>query len=341
MWSTMTTDLGGRFGHIEEQRVKRTYFSLAAAAWVGATLLWGPSAAYSSALYWSERANLGGANRIVRADANGGPATTVRALSGPSESFYVDQPGQRLFWSVGGGPSETVRYANLDGSGSESALPRAGGPAFGIAVDAAAGKVYSSVPVTGSLNRYDFATAESRAIFSGSSIILGPSDIALDPVQQRIYWSESFQIMRGSTEGTMLETFVPSDGRFSVLDLDVDPENGYLYWISLGQFPTSVIRRARLDGTAAENVVVAGDEFTRHLAIALDPGGALYWFERPEGGATVLRRSNLDGSGASTLPHIVPTGADKLQFVVPEPSTIALGLVAIVALMVRHRHLSW
>jgi hypothetical protein len=74
-----------------------------------------------------------------------------------------------------------------------------------------------------------------------------------------------------------------------------------LYWAENG---TNRIRRAGLDGSAPQNIVISNLGFPADIEI--DSGaGKLYWADRD---LDVIRRANLDGSGVETVVSVPASG---------------------------------
>ena len=72
--------------------------------------------------------------------------------------------------------------------------------------------------------------------------------------------------------------------------------SGKIYWIDDG---TNKIQRANLDGSNVEDLIVAGLDRPRRLALDTI-GGKMYWTDRSAGAATISR-ANLDGSNIEIL----------------------------------------
>ena len=89
------------------------------------------------------------------------------------------------------------------------------------------------------------------------------------------------------------------------LDLTV----GKMYW---GDKNNKTIRRANLDGSSMEDLVIVG--INEPCGLALDvAAGKMYWTDKPE---KAIRRANLDGSNVE---DVIPSGLD-------EPLALALDL---------------
>jgi len=122
-------------------------------------------------------------------------------------------------------------------------------------------------------------------------IVLG---LASPAVAQMMYWtSDSGQsIHRASIDGGQIEDLVT--GEPDPVGLALDIFAGKMYWSE--RF--GGIRRANLDGSAAETVIEMDSSFGPR-GVALDVGaGKIYWVCDT---ADTIQRANLDGSDIETL----------------------------------------
>jgi hypothetical protein len=138
-----------------------------------------------------------------------------------------------------------------------------------------------------------------------------PISLALDPIDNAIYWTQIPQsIARSNLDGSAVETVIQFafGGAFSAIA--VDSIGKKLYWTdSLADS----IRRANLDGTNVE-VVLTGVIHSNGIALDV-AAGKMYWTESSSGQR--IRRANLDGSQVEDL---ITTG-------LVQPSGISLDLV--------------
>lgn len=119
-----------------------------------------------------------------------------------------------------------------------------------------------------------------------------PEALAADPLGLKIYWFDAlnWSLHRANFDGTDYETLRASGS--SIRDLAVDSQARKLYWLEYMR-----VRRANLDGTGAEDLVVSG--LSNPSSIALDQlAGKVYWTDY---GSSRISRANLDGSNVETL----------------------------------------
>ncbi len=137
-----------------------------------------------------------------------------------------------------------------------------------------------------------------------SEIAVALGSVALDPVNEKIYWN-SYQhvpghefprvtLRRADLDGDALEEIL----LFGSFNLGIDPAGGKIYYVEAEHADCSFcgsINKANLDGDG-DQILVYRTGWTP-LAIDLD-GGKLYW-EHWDG--RLLMSANLDGSGQQVL----------------------------------------
>jgi hypothetical protein len=125
--------------------------------------------------------------------------------------------------------------------------------------------------------------------------LFDPKDVAVDPVQQQLYWVNQEGVHQTNLDGSGQVRIVDISIRPAVYDVAVDPLGGWVYWSSYERpgDPPAQIQRSRFDGTDVETLM-QGLDAEHYLPIALDPLDAkLYWFDRS---TSRIRRANLDAS---------------------------------------------
>ncbi len=190
----------------------------------------------------------------------------------------------RLYWGNEGG---AVRSGNLDGSGV-AITERAGNPC-GVALDPAAGKLYSA-------NWFGGGITVANLDGSGVTTVLYPEagdnlcGIAVNPATGKLYWADfSTQAIRvGNANGTGVPTTLFTEpGGSAPSGVAIDVAGGKIYWTN--QFSDEV-RVGNLDGTGLATTVYAGEDNPIGVALA---NGKLYWTDLNAG---QVRVGNLDGS---------------------------------------------
>ncbi|MCG8408458.1 MAG: thrombospondin type 3 repeat-containing protein [Phycisphaerales bacterium] len=137
-----------------------------------------------------------------------------------------------------------------------------------------------------------------------------PSAIALDKAGGKLYWADvQPSVLRGvhrvNLDGSNAELIVESTEAQSPRGVAISPGLSKVYWTDSA---TQKIRRANLDGSGVEDVLV-GLSFPYAIAID-DVGGWLFWTDL---GLQSIHRARLDGSSAEIV-------------VSNQPSPFAIGL---------------
>jgi DNA-binding beta-propeller fold protein YncE len=196
-----------------------------------------------------------------------------------------------IYWSSYMSPGG-VLHGDLGGSGAQSLFTGEGSPE-GIAIDAAAGKIYWSDTTSGTIRVGNLDGTGARDLYTGENQASG---VAIDPSAGLIYWADSVSgsgaIRVGSLDGTATARSLFANESYPI-GVTIDPADGKIYW---GSYDTFVIRVGNLDGTGARTLF-SNENYPTQLAI--DPAaGRIYWTNEFAG---VLRAGNLDGTGATNL----------------------------------------
>ena len=160
----------------------------------------------------------------------------------------------------------------------------------GVAIDAAAGKVYWASYGGNAIRVANLDGTGARNLFASES---GPTGITFDAAAGRLYWTNygSGAIRTGKSDGTGAANVTTGESQPSGIALDRSA--GKLYW---GQYGPGKVRVISLAGGGATDVVTAEPYVT---GVAVDPAaGRLYWTNEFAG---VIRTGALNGSGARNL----------------------------------------
>jgi hypothetical protein len=166
-----------------------------------------------------------------------------------------------------------------------------------------------------------------------------PDGIAVDIEAGHIYWTNmgvpnrnDGSIERADLDGRNRKTIVPQAGTFTPKQLQLDKENGKLYWCDREGMR---VMRSNLDGSNIETLVDTshgdprpGPDATRWcVGIAVDPErGQIYWTQKgPEkGGLGRLFRANSEIPKGETAAQ--RTDIEVLYDGLPEPIDLELDL---------------
>ena len=178
--------------------------------------------------------------------------------------------------------SDTISRANLAGGGGGE-IPVAGpapeGP-YGMAIDAAAGKLYWINYDSETIEYANLDGTGAALLNTGGATVSQPAGLAIDPPAGRIYWPNngaqdkiSYASLNGSGGGDLNTTGATLSEPYGVA---VHPAAGRIYWAN---FAGGKISYANLDGSGGGNVDT-GLFFLEPLGIAVDAAvGKLYWPE--------------------------------------------------------------
>src|SRR5260370_4967940 len=165
-----------------------------------------------------------------------------------------------------------------------------------------------------------------------------PDGIAVDVEGGHIYWTNmgvpnrnDGSIERADLDGRNRKTIIPQGCRFTPKRLQLDKENGKLYWCDREGMR---VMRSNLDGSSVETLVETGrgdadrrDQTKWCVGIAVDAGrGQIYWTQKgPEkGGLGRLFRANIEIPKGETSAQ--RTDLEGLFDGLPEPIDLALDL---------------
>jgi sugar lactone lactonase YvrE len=223
-------------------------------------------------------------------------------------AFMAAVAGIRLFQSANALCQETHIYwfdstpniwrANLDGSHPFRPIY---GELFGdVTADPRTATIYWTSDR--GVVRSNLDGTNETTLFSFPSQFYTAGDIAIDPIRNNLYFSDSRNniIYRSNIDGSAPTVIVPSSGvsrvNKGITDICLDPVAQKIYW----NFD-STFHRANLDGSQVEDLFTAS---TNIGDFEIDPRyGQIYWSSGGETarGSGSVRRANLDGSAQQTL----------------------------------------
>jgi hypothetical protein len=200
-----------------------------------------------------------------------------------------------------GSGNPLVSFANLDGSGGGDLVPGAAGDfADGVAIDAAAGRLYYGRTTSGE-DKISFVNLDGSGrgdLPTPGATVTAPNGLAIDPAAGMLYWASygtnqiGFARLDGGGAGFVNTAPANVNGPIGVA---IDPAAGRIYWANNG--PGADISFANLNGTGGANLNTAGATSAAAWGVALDvAGGRIYW-----GNDTVISFARLDGTGGADL----------------------------------------
>ena len=229
-------------------------------------------------------------SRILRSDLDGTNLENViisRWLY--LRSLVVDSSRRKIYWIH----SDKIFRANLNGTDVEM-IVQAWEP-WDLVIDEENGKIYwldrhpKSPPVLACAN-LDGSGQETVVVWDNPPLIfISPRAIAIDSIEQKIYFIRGGAIQRADTDGSNVEIVL--DGLEKVdldVNLAVDTNGRQLYWTDS---KAGTLYRATLDGGNVETIV----QQAKIGAITLHSAGEkIYWVDKMQG--LTVHCANLDGS---------------------------------------------
>lgn len=224
----------------------------------------------SNSLFWTDVDS----DRIERVDLNapsGASSGVVTTSLVFPQDLDVSVTAGKLFWAEAG--QNRVEASNLDGS-ARSVLFSAVTTAIGV--DDVNGKIYSenrSTAGRGSIVRSNFDGTEFEEVISDVPTAV---DIAIDPLNEVIYWTSSAGLMEGNGgicrvdfDGTNFAEIFVLGSNLDTLGIALDSSNGKLYFSQEVSPSRTDIYRMNLDGSDPE-VVATGFGLIVHMALVPD-----------------------------------------------------------------------
>ena len=301
--------------------------------------------AIAGTLVWSSTSGF----RRAKIDSDSlGPITDIQKESSTTSAFDIDLQSGRMYWST----SRAILSSNADGSDIqthilETQLPNGSDSSrwiSGLEIDQLNDVMYFADKRHNSIYKSDLHGKNIVTIIpehgppgNGNGI----SEVRIDLDAGHIYWTDNRlnQVRRANLDGTDSTTIIQTVNRPYGLALDL--VNGKVYWTESGAMSQfGRIRRADLDGESIEMIVDSGLWFP--LGLDVDPdANRLFWTDTwfaagiPFHPATI-QTSTLDGQNRQILADF---GASHrvfaLNFVIPEPESLTLLVVSIVAPLMR------
>jgi len=168
---------------------------------------------------------------------------------------------------------------------------------FGLAVDAAGGKVYWTDYGTGTIRRANLDGSAVEGLISTAAL---PSGIALDVPAGKMYWADVglHEIRRADLDGSNEQIVVSGVGIGVAVAVAVHSGAGQVYWTDIKQ---QAIKRANFDGTGMETLVSGAVNTPTALQLDLS-AGKMYWADSRK---DMIARANLDGTSFEELIKII------------------------------------
>jgi len=204
-----------------------------------------------------------------------------------------------------------ISFAGLSGSGG-GALTTGGHP-LGVAIDAAAGRIYwANYPNTSTFactagsggNTISFENLGGGSVGNvptGSATVNGPDGVAIDPAAGRIYWANELgnKISYANLNGSGGADIVTGAATVSCpAGVAVDPAIGKIFWANQ---TANKISYANLNGTGGGDLSTGSASVNGPYGVAIDPvAGRIYWTNTGNNTVSYAALSGLSGADLNT-----------------------------------------
>lgn len=218
------------------------------------------------------------ADRVMSVSTGGSGATTLFSglPFGNPNDLAVDAAAGKVYIADGTG-GQAVRVANLNGSGSVTALYNVGISVSGIALDVQHQQVYfttqGSNPTDDRVMRVNFDGTGATTLYSGATSFANPNGLALDLAAGKLYVADGTggqSIKVGNLDGSGSLTTV-LDVHINVSGLALDPANQAIYFTTQSATPADDrVMRVSYTGTGATTLYSGAGAFANPNHLALD-----------------------------------------------------------------------
>lgn len=219
-------------------------------------------------------------------------AATGVVIVVPSAARAADS----VFWT--NSYDATIAFAWLDGSGADRLGSTGAGPQ-GVAIDAAAGRIYWAIAGINAIVSARLGGTDPRVLNTAGVDVYSPHGIAIDAAAGRIYWANegnntiSYARLDGSGGGQLNTTGATVSYPQGVT---IDAAAGRIYWANVA---ANTISYARLDGSGGGNLNVGSAPVNGPEGVAIDAASGLIYWANWLGNSIAFAR--LDGSGGGQL----------------------------------------
>ena len=216
-------------------------------------------------VYWTEagsirRANLDGTNRQNVVTGLSTPAS-LSISSAPVEVLIPQSQRPPIYWQTGTGGLQRLTGATV------SSFPQAAQNATGIAVDAAAGKVYWIEKIDDRSGRIRSSNLDGTNVRLVASLTSVPMGIAVDVSNKRLYITNGWgKVQRFDVDGRNFRSDMIT-GLSAPRGIAVDAAGGRIYWTEQTSETTGRLQSANLNGG---NVRLVASLTSAPMGIAVD-----------------------------------------------------------------------
>ena len=216
-------------------------------------------------VYWTEagsirRANLDGTNRQNVVTGLGTPAS-LSISSAPVEVLIPQSQRPPIYWQTGTGGLQRLTGATV------ASFPQAAQNATGLAVDAAAGKIYWIEKIDDRSGRIRAANLDGTNVRLVAALTSAPMGIAVDVSNKRLYITNGWgKVQRLDVDGRNFRSDMIT-GLSAPRGIAVDAAGGRIYWTEQTSETTGRLQSANLNGG---NVRLVASLTSAPMGIAVD-----------------------------------------------------------------------
>jgi hypothetical protein len=256
-------------------------------------------------LYFTENGGLGNDESIYKCALWGGTITLLHPGWGPSDPWggnssthvgdiTLDETEDMIYWvTTDLNGEDHIARALSDGSGTPEIVVSAGTRIGRITVNPAGNKIFWTEPDNGRIMRSSLTggsiTVLYETSFGGPLTIENPEAIAIDTVNNRVYWSDDAGIRKAPIAGGGTVTTINST--VGVTEIELDVADSKLYFTTTGG-----VYRTTLSGTSQTLLYSADLGSVAITAFGLNLNTArVYWCEDGD-----ILRAPISGGGSIT-----------------------------------------
>jgi len=222
-------------------------------------------------IYWTNP----GKGTIQQANPNGTDMLDLITGLNLPEDVIIDPTDDKIYWTEGPRQNDvsgedidvwSIRRADIDGANREVFYYSDSwyGEIRGLAIDQDNKTVYWTDGLSIESMKTDKSQAIPNKVVQGASIF----DVAIDTVNQHLYWTESIGgfIRRSNLDGSRKRIVVT--GVINPHGLAVDPISEKIYWTAGEDGKTGKVQWANFDGTNIDDVIQKTSPSPKYIVLA-------------------------------------------------------------------------
>lgn len=257
-------------------------------------------------IYWTLRATPNQSSKIRKSNFDGTSVEDLTNITFPPtpgvvsgiHGVTVKSGTNAIYWI--NRASKSINKADLSGNNILNILNNAPSNPSDLAIDEVNGKIYfgeRSFFGGGTEKRLQRSNIDGTNAELIANTIYGVAAMAIDNLDDKIYWIDGDAIKKSDLDGTNIEVVQNISFATYAGSISLDLVNSKIYWTDNG---TEGIKRSDLDGANTENVIFSGSAEITCTALDIDEG-KIYWTSFSNADGNYIRRANLDGTNVEDL----------------------------------------